>query len=145
MTDWASKMYVLERAVEGTRHLRSSTKPQWVDARRRLGESGISAQDAVLAEWQAEGEHLMCGSIVGRDDRVFNFCVVHDHDAKGGPLAKGLGWISAWNEIPEEKIGVICTGHPNAWAVDRIVARMVFDREGGGGAKGSHPGEDQDS
>jgi hypothetical protein len=128
--EWQPTDRQLDRAVEGTRHLRDSSKPQWVEARQRLEASGISPRDAVLSSWEAEGEGLMCGVVGLRDGRVINFCVRYGLDRSRQPLEKGIGWITSWTEIPEEEVGLTSSGHPNAWAEDRIIAREVFNLEG---------------
>ncbi len=106
-----------------------NAKPQWVDVRQRLAALGIAAKDVVLAEWEAEGEHLMCGMIGTDDGRVFNFCVTYDYDKDGRPLEKGVGWVSSWKEIAAEEIRLTSSGYPNSWLQAAIVARLILEGE----------------
>lgn len=129
MSVWDPTPEAVERAVTSTLRMRSSEMPQWLDAKKRLRALGIDVNDVVLAEWEPEGEHLMCGIIVSRDEKVFNFCVVYDYDAAGRPLEKGEGWINAWKEIPPRDIGLTSSGYPNSWAYAVIIARLVLESD----------------
>lgn len=141
MTDWRPTSNELERAQTGTHHLRVNAKPQWVDVRRRLETTGIDPHDAVLASWEPEGAHVMCGVIVARDGRLVDFCVTYGFDAAGTPIEKGTGSVTSWKEVPEDKIGRITDGSPNSWAQDRIISRCVFELERERG--GSHDTNDE--
>lgn len=128
MMKWQPTEAQVSRAITKTVELRTSTKPQWRDARKRLEALGIAPEDAVLAEWQPEGQHFMFGQIVNREGRLFIFNATFDYDPSGQPLAKGIGWINRWEELAPEEAHLIA-GRPNTYAQAAMVGRLIFERE----------------
>ena len=127
MMAWQPTNAALERAVVETQRIRASTKPQWSDAHGRLEAQGIQFRNAVLADWDAEGQHVMCGIIGTRDGRLFDFCVTYGYDISGRSLEEGVGWINSWREVAREKVGLTSAGYPNSWAQAAIIAQLVFE------------------
>jgi hypothetical protein len=133
--DWQPTPVAVERALTKTQRMRTSPKPQWRDVRQRLEALGIPPQDVVLAEWEPEGEHLMCGVIATREERLFNFCVTYDYDKGGRPLEQDVGWLNSWTEIRPSEVGLTSDGYPNSWAQAARVARLVFEAERSPGSR----------
>jgi hypothetical protein len=133
VNEWEPTSTMLERARAVTRRLRISSEPHWREARHELEARGITPQDAVLTEWQAEGQNLMCGIVVTRDGRLFDFCATFGYDRDGHPV-EGLGWMHPWREIAQERVGLTKFGYPNIWAYALHVARMIFDCGGEAGS-----------
>ena len=133
---WQPDDVRVEFAITKTAEMRRSTKPHWHDVRQRLDELGIAYEDAVVAEWQPEGEHFMFGLVASRDGRLFIFDATFDFDPSGRPLAKGIGWIGRWRELGPEEARLTSAGYPNSYSQSAIVGRLVFAREHGAGTGG---------
>jgi hypothetical protein len=129
MTKWQPSSRQLDVATDNTIDLRTSTKPHWEDARRRLAQAGVQADGAVLAAWHSGGPHAGAGIIATEDRRVFSMRVRFDYDRDGRPVARGQGWITRWDEIPAEEITPTSQGYPNSWMQAVMVAEEVFKRE----------------
>jgi len=129
MMKWQPNDDRIDFIVTKTAVMRTSTKPHWRDVRQRLQGLGMSSEDAVLAEWQPEGQHFMFGLIASRDGRLFIFDATFDYDASGQPLAKGIGWIGRWRELAAEEAHLTAAGYPNTYAQAAIIARLVFEHE----------------
>lgn len=129
MMKWQPNADRIDFAITKTAEMRTSTKPQWRDVRQRLDGIGIAVEDAVLAEWQPEGEHFMFGLIASRDGRLLIFDATFDYDASGQPLPKGIGWIGRWRELALDEAQLTAAGYPNTYAQAAIIARLVFEHE----------------
>lgn len=130
---WQPNADRVDFAITKTAEMRTSAKPQWRDVRQRLYGLGIASEDAVLAEWQPEGEHCMFGLIASRrDGRLLIFDAFFDYDASGQPLPKGIGWIDRWRELAPEEAQLTAAGYPNTYAQAAIIAGLVFEHEGEG-------------
>ena len=131
--DWQPTSYQLDRAAQMTEDLRTSTKAQWRDARERLAAAGVAPEDAVLADWRAEGQHTMWGTIATRDMRLFAFGVTYHYSESGEPLEEGVGWIQGWREVPAENPRLTPAGYTNSRSQTLIITQSILGREFKGG------------
>jgi hypothetical protein len=128
MSEWALPESVLERAVDMTEVMRTSSHTQWRELREHLQGLGLSPDDAVLADWVTEGDVNMGAIIATRDGRVFDAMVVMGYDRDHQRVANDEGFVSWFREIPDEKI-TPPGGQRTSWLQAVKIAEVVLKQE----------------
>lgn len=120
-------------AIELTSTLRTSTSPEWQEARRRLEAEGVPIDEAALYTWHTSGEHSDTAILGTTSGRVFVFDILFDYGPECEPLEKGVRCVGRWEEVTDKAKIVERWQLPNIYLTAVIIARRLAEAGSGSG------------
>jgi len=117
--------------VRLTPTLRTSSDPEWEDARRRLRAVGVDIESSVLTDVHPSGAYRSTAIVATPEGRVFVFDLLFKYGPASERLENGVRVVDQWKEVTEHAEIVEKWQLPNLYLQAVLIARRLAETESG--------------